>query len=74
MNKYYVGQTQNIEERIYRHNNSSGSKFTKVANDWKLMYSEEYLDRSAAYIREMEIKRKKSKRYIEYLISLDKKL
>ncbi len=65
---YYVGQTQNINDRLLRHNNS-GSKSTKKADDWILKYSEEHLTRSAAMRREAEIKRKKSKKYIEGLIA-----
>ena len=68
LDKFYVGHTQNLTDRIYRHNNS-GSKSTKSASDWKLVYSEQLINRSAAYKREMEIKKKKSRKYIENLIS-----
>jgi putative endonuclease len=68
INQYYIGHTQNIEDRLYRHNNS-GSKSTKKANDWQLMYSETYPDRSSAYKRELEIKKKKSRKFIETLIN-----
>lgn len=68
LDKFYVGHTQNLTDRIYRHNNS-GSKSTKSASDWKLVYSEQLSSRSAAYKREMEIKKKKSRKYIENLIS-----
>lgn len=68
LDKFYVGHTQNLTDRIYRHNNS-GSKSTKSASDWKLVYSEQFSNRSAAYKREMEIKKKKSRKYIQNLIS-----
>ena len=68
LDKFYVGHTQNLTDRIYRHNNS-GSKSTKNASDWKLVYSEQLSNRSEAYKREMEIKKKKSRKYIENLIS-----
>lgn len=35
---------------------------------WKLVYSEEYSDKTSAIKREREIKRKKSRRYIEELV------
>ena len=68
LDQYYVGQTENLQGRIFRHNNS-GSKSTKKANDWNLKYTEEFNSRSDAVKRETEIKSKKSKKYIEWLIS-----
>ena len=70
MDQYYVGQTQNIIERLYRHNNS-GSKSTKKANDWQLKYSEVYASRSEVVKRETAIKKMKSRKYIEGLIGSD---
>lgn len=68
LDKFYVGHTQNLTDRIYRHNNS-GSKSTKSASDWTLVYTEQFSNRSAAYKRELEIEKKKSRMYIENLIS-----
>ena len=67
LNSYYVGQTSNLENRLYRHNNS-GSKSTKKAKDWKLVYKEIYTSRLESVRRESEIKSKKSRKYIEQLI------
>jgi putative endonuclease len=66
--KYYIGSSQDLQDRIYRHTNS-GSKFTKFVHDWKLVYSETFEARSQAIKRETGIKRKKSRKYIEWLIS-----
>jgi putative endonuclease len=57
-----------LEERLYRHCNS-GSRSTKKAKDWKLVYEEVYKSRSESVQREREIKNKKSRKYIEQLIS-----
>src|ERR1043166_4126472 len=65
--KYYIGSTEDLDDRFYRHTNS-GSKFTKFANDWKLVYTETFQTRSEAVQREMAIKKKKSTKYIEWLI------
>ncbi|MBM3415426.1 MAG: GIY-YIG nuclease family protein [Bacteroidetes bacterium] len=65
--EYYIGYTENLEERLYRHNNS-GSKATKKANDWRVVYTETFELKSAVVIREYEIKKKKSRKYIEWLI------
>ncbi len=67
LDRYYIGHTQNLSERIFRHTNS-GSKYTKIATDWVLMYQETFNTRSEAMKRESEIKKKKSKKYIESLI------
>ncbi|WP_369127512.1 GIY-YIG nuclease family protein [Terrimonas pollutisoli] len=66
--QYYVGHSQNIRDRIFRHNNS-GSKATKKANDWKLVYSETFDTKKAAAKRETAIKKKKSRNYIEWLLN-----
>ena len=61
---FYVGHTgQAISERIRKHL-SSHKGFTSKAKDWKLYYHEEFTSKSLAYRREMEIKRKKSRKYI----------
>jgi putative endonuclease len=65
--KYYVGSTNNIGERLKRHNEGR-SKYTKVGIPWKLMYCEEHPDRSSAVKRENQIKRRKDKDFIEALI------
>jgi putative endonuclease len=68
LDQYYTGHTEDLGNRIFRHNNS-GSKATKKANDWKLVYQREYSSRSEAMKAEMTIKNKKSRKYIEKLIS-----
>jgi len=61
---FYVGHTsQSIPERIRKHL-SSHKGFTSKAKDWRLYYHEEFDSKSLAYRREMEIKRKKSRKYI----------
>jgi putative endonuclease len=68
LDQYYVGHTGDLEDRIFRHTNS-GSKSTKKANDWEIKYTEEFATRQEAVKRELEIKKKKSRKYIEWLIS-----
>ena len=53
--------------RLIRHN-AGHSTFTKRGIPWKLVYAEDYETRAEAFRREMEIKNKKSRKYIEYLI------
>ncbi|MCL6268330.1 GIY-YIG nuclease family protein, partial [Flagellimonas myxillae] len=67
--RYYVGHCQDLSERLARHNGGR-SKYTKMARDWELRWSEEFPGRAAAMARERAIKRKKSRVYIEHLISV----
>ena len=68
LDQYYIGHTENLQDRIFRHTNS-GSKSTKKANDWVVKFTENFETRAAAVKREVEIKKKKSRKYIERLIS-----
>lgn len=64
-NKYYVGQTIDIQKRIFEHNITKNLG----VNDWVLKYFESFNSRAEAVRREVEIKKKKSRFYIEKLIS-----
>lgn len=64
---YYIGSTDNLEDRVARHNQGR-SKYTRAKRPWNLVYSEEHPDRSAAARREYEIKSKKKKSYVESLV------
>ena len=67
LDRFYVGHTENIELRLIQHNNGI-SAFTSKANDWTLVYKESFPTRENAHKREREIKKKKSRKYIEWLI------
>jgi putative endonuclease len=55
-------------DRLLRHN-SGRSKYTKFGIPWQLVYLEEFKNKTEAYRRELEIKKKKSRNYIERLIA-----
>ena len=63
--KYYIGQSENLEKRLAEHilRKNLGAK------DWQIKYFETFETRSDAVKRELEIKRKKRKSYIEALIN-----
>ncbi|MCR4417316.1 MAG: GIY-YIG nuclease family protein [Ignavibacteria bacterium] len=67
-NRYYVGQTNDLERRLMYHN-SGYNPSTKSGIPWELVYVEEYSSKQEAFNREQEIKKKKSRKYIEELIS-----
>ena len=58
LNKYrsYVGYTNNIEKRLYLHNNSKGAKFTK-GSYWKLIYLKKYNSKIIAMKEEYKLKK-----------------
>jgi putative endonuclease len=66
--RYYVGETDSLGERLISHKTGI-SPYTSMANDWELKYHEEFGSRKEAIKREKQIKRKKSRKYIEWLIS-----
>jgi putative endonuclease len=38
LNKHYIGQTTNVENRLKRHNNHQ-EKYTKKGTPWKLLFA-----------------------------------
>jgi len=53
--KFYIGQTQNIYDRIKRHN-SGKAKSTKYYTPWEIVYTENYQTRGESCKRERQIK------------------
>ncbi|MEM6525252.1 MAG: GIY-YIG nuclease family protein [Bacteroidota bacterium] len=66
--RYYIGHTSDLEERLSYHNNGR-VKATRNKGPWKIVYIEEYETKNQANQRELEIKKKKSRKYIEFLIN-----
>ncbi len=64
---YYIGHTSDLEERLKRHNERR-SRYTRSKVPWKSIYQEVFSTRSEAMQREQEIKRKKNRAYIDYLV------
>jgi len=54
-NKYYIGHTQDLNNRLERHNRGL-VRSTKNARPWKIIYAEEYHTKNEAYKRELQIK------------------
>lgn len=66
--RYYVGHSDDVERRVEEHNSGRGGKYTIRCKPWELVFIERYESRSLAVKRELEIKKKKSRKYIENLI------
>lgn len=65
-NKYYVGSTDDLQGRLKHHNAGSTPSTKSGAPDWEIRYTETVPYRTAALKRELELKKKKSKNYIEW--------
>jgi len=65
---FYTGESNNLERRIKFHNKGL-QRYTRKKRPWILVYTEKFNSRTEALKRESEIKKKKSRKYIEWLIS-----
>ncbi|WP_339142929.1 GIY-YIG nuclease family protein [Croceitalea sp. MTPC5] len=70
VSSYYVGETHDLMLRLERHNTHVYKKgFTKMANDWRIVLSKECKTKEEAVYLEGFIKRMKSRKFIEKVIS-----
>jgi len=65
--RFYVGHTENLRKRIFEHNNNRTWSI-KNRGPWELYHAETFETRSEASARERQIKKMKSRRYIEELV------
>ena len=61
INKTYVGYTNNLLERLNKHNNNQGAKSTK-GHKWKLIYSKKFISKSKAMSYEYKLKKNRKLR------------
>ncbi len=52
----YTGVTNDLEERLLKHEKGTGAKYTRGRGPYKVMLSEAHADKSSALKREAEIK------------------
>ena len=64
LGKYYVGSSNNISDRLKRHNNKQ-SRYTKKGVPWDLVTSFECDSRPEAVRLEKKIKKRGIKRYLD---------
>ena len=64
---FYLGQTSDIEQRLVAHN-SGLTRSTKSKKPWKLVYSEEFDNRTDAIIRERFLKKQRNREFYKRLI------
>lgn len=70
--KIYIGQTENLEERLKLHKNRTfKSSFTaRFEGEWALIYQEIATDRKKALLREKQLKSYQGRRFIKQFIPL----
>ena len=68
LDKYYIGSCQDLETRLNDHA-TGHSVYTKAGKPWKLKWYATFQSRKEAVAEERRLKAKKSRKYIEFLIS-----
>ena len=66
-NSFYTGYTNNLERRLKEHNEGK-SRYTSKKIPWKIVYSEEFGEKSDAIKREFFLKKQKSREFYLRLI------
>jgi len=65
----YTGITTNLERRLKEHNSSKlGAKYTKIRRPVKLVYSQQFVDRSEASKEESRIKKLSRQQKIDLFV------
>ena len=67
--KIYVGYTSNLIERFKSHNLLGTKGWTIKFRPWQIIYTEEFVDKSAALVREKELKSSRGREFIWQLIA-----
>ena len=70
ISKTYVGYTNDIKARLFKHNNNKGAKSTK-GHKWELIYKKKFISKSKAMSYEYKLKKNKKLRK-EILSDIDK--
>ncbi len=65
--KIYIGQTDNLEERVQLHNNKTftNSYTARVDGEWQLIYKEEVGNRTEALKREKQLKSYRGREFVK---------
>lgn len=65
---FYTGATNNLEKRLFEHNNSKrGAHYTKIRRPVKLMYFEKFSTLGESRKRECSIKKLNRKQKLELI-------
>ena len=59
--KTYVGYSNNLKDRLLRHNSNKGAKATRGFN-WKIIYKKKFISKSKAMSYEYKLKKNRFER------------
>jgi putative endonuclease len=63
--KYYIGQTADIQKRLQEHNDHTFQTYTsRFQGTWELIYKESVATRSEALVREKQLKSFRGREFI----------
>ena len=65
--RLYVGMTEDVSKRLIQHNHGK-AKSTKGFVPWKLIYTEETIDRNSARKRELFLKAGSGKEFLKKIV------
>ena len=68
INKYYIGITSNLNNRIKEHNKKSNRGFTGKKGYWILVFSKYFPTKIEALKEELRLKKAKNNKYLEWYI------
>lgn len=70
--KTYIGQTEDLEERLKLHNRKTfvGSYTSRFDGNWELIYKEHVKTREEALIREKQLKSYRGREFVKKFIPL----
>lgn len=68
IDRYYIGYSENPEQRLDERHNMGFVKSTKAGAPYKLMAKTPFHTELEARAEELRLKRKKSRKYLEWLI------
>jgi putative endonuclease len=66
INKYYIGSSSNVHDRLRKHNNASKG-FTNTGRPWIIVYTEDFANKADAAAREKLLKKWKNRTRLEAL-------
>ena len=69
--KFYIGQTNDIERRLIEHNLGKSNYTSKYNGEWRLVYQEELSDRTTVLKRERFLKNQKNKNFYKKLCNIN---
>lgn len=66
--EFYKGHSDDMNKRLREHN-SGVTKSTRKANDWKIVYNEEYKTREEAIKREKYFKSSAGRKFLKHKLA-----